>query len=90
MTVRPTCANLTRTFWCLLFPNLELRRLRRRLPHVHRGWVRVPKIRGRDKIRPETDAEYRQRLTRIAHERARTARRGNVEIYRDSWIGSTG
>lgn len=50
--------------WVLLFPKFELRRLRRKLPSAHRGWVPGPKT-----IRPETDCEYRGRLKRIAWER---------------------
>jgi hypothetical protein len=49
---------------------IEFRRLRRRLPNVHRGWSRAS-----GKHRPETDAEYLERLRTIARERGLRRRR---------------
>jgi hypothetical protein len=43
---------------------VEFRRLRRRLPNVHRAWSRAS-----GKLRPETDAEYLVRLRGLARER---------------------
>jgi hypothetical protein len=47
--------------------------LKRRLPHVHRGWARSEHdIEG---IRPETDREFLVRLREVARERALMRRR---------------
>jgi hypothetical protein len=54
---------LTQRLRALLGGN-GLRSLRRQLPSVHRGWVRVGRF-----TRPETNAEYRSRLQVIAEER---------------------
>jgi hypothetical protein len=43
---------------------VELRRLRRRLPNVHRAWSRAS-----GKLRPESDAEYLKRLRGLTCER---------------------
>jgi hypothetical protein len=43
---------------------VELRRLRRRLPNVHRAWSRAS-----GKLQPESDAEYLARLRSLARER---------------------
>jgi hypothetical protein len=43
---------------------IEFRRLRRRLPNAHRAWSRAS-----GKLRPESDAEYLERLRGLAHER---------------------
>ena len=42
----------------------ELRFLRRQLPNVHRLWVRQDQA-----LRQESNAEYRNRLRRLARER---------------------
>jgi hypothetical protein len=47
---------------------LRLQAMRRRLPHVHRGWVRTG--RGAYGIRPETDVEYLDRLVQRVRTRA--------------------
>ena len=47
---------------------LRLQSIRRRLPNVHRGWVRTG--RGIYGIRPETDVEYLDRLVQRARTRA--------------------
>ncbi len=47
--------------------------LKRRMPHVHRGWIRSEHdVEG---IRPETDREYLVRLRHLARERALMRRR---------------
>jgi hypothetical protein len=47
--------------------------LKRRMPHVHRGWIRSKhEIEG---IRPETDREFLVRLRLLARERAIVRRR---------------
>jgi hypothetical protein len=43
---------------------IEFRRLRRRLPNVHRAWSRTS-----GKLCPESDAEYLTRLRALVHER---------------------
>jgi hypothetical protein len=52
--------------WRRLSDTIELRRLRRRLPSAHRAWSVTS-----GKHRPETDAEYLERLRALARERAR-------------------
>ena len=47
-----------------LLDALEFRRLRCRLPSVHRAWSRAS-----GQFRPESDAEYLVRLRALAHER---------------------
>jgi hypothetical protein len=55
---------------------IEFRRLRRRLPNVHRGWSRAT-----GKHQPETDAEYLERLRAIARERElRRQRSGDQQL----------
>jgi hypothetical protein len=56
--------------WNRLMEAIEFRRLRRRLPGVHRAWSNAS---GR--WRPESDAEYLRRLRELAHERAALRRR---------------
>jgi hypothetical protein len=52
---------------------LQLHMLKRRMPHVHRGWIRSKhEIEG---IRPETDREFLVRLRLLARERAIVRRR---------------
>ena len=47
--------------------------MKRRMPHVHRGWIRSEHdVEG---IRPETDREYLVRLRQLARERALMRRR---------------
>ena len=46
---------------------LELRYLRRELPSFHRRLV--PTTTNRDRVRPETDAEYLERLRHVEIER---------------------
>jgi hypothetical protein len=55
--------------WRWLSDAIELRRLRRRLPRVHRAWSRAS-----GEQRPETNAEYLVRLRALA--RAREQLRG--------------
>jgi hypothetical protein len=43
---------------------IEFRSLRRRLPNAHRAWSRAS-----GKLRPESDAEYLERLRGLARER---------------------
>ena len=43
---------------------VEFRRLRRRLPNAHRAWSRAS-----GKLRPESDAEYLERLRCLTWER---------------------
>jgi hypothetical protein len=50
--------------WRWVSDAIEFRRLRRRLPNVHRGWSRAS-----GKHQPETKAEYLERLRAIARER---------------------
>ena len=50
--------------WRWLSDAIEFRRLRRRLPNVHRAWSRAS-----GKLRPESDAEYLVRLRSLARER---------------------
>jgi hypothetical protein len=50
--------------WRWLSDAIEFRRLRRRLPNAHRAWSLAS-----GKHRPETDAEYLERLRRLASER---------------------
>ena len=59
---------------------IEFRRLRRRLPNAHRAWSRAS-----GKLRPESDAEYLERLRSLAREREqlrntteRSSRPGNL------------
>lgn len=55
-----------------VFIGLRLRAMRRRLPNVHRGWVRTG--RGVYGIRPETDVEYLERLVRRGADQRRRQR----------------
>jgi hypothetical protein len=50
--------------WRWLSDAIEFRRLRRRLPNVHRAWSRAS-----GKLRPESDAEYLARLRGLVCER---------------------
>jgi len=51
----------------------QLHIVKRRMPNVHRGWIRSDHdIEG---IRPETDREYLVRLRQLARERAAMRRR---------------
>jgi hypothetical protein len=61
---------------------IEFRRLRRRLPNAHRAWSRAS-----GKLRPESDAEYLERLRCLTWEREqlrdrseRSSRPGNRTI----------
>jgi hypothetical protein len=52
---------------------LQLFMLKRRMPHVHRWWIRSEHdVEG---IRPETDREYLVRLRQLARDRALMRRR---------------
>jgi hypothetical protein len=58
--------------WRSLAHSVELRRLRQRLPSVHRSWSRAS-----GQLLPETDVEYLARLRAIAGERfGQSDRRG--------------
>jgi hypothetical protein len=51
----------------------QLHVVKRRMPHVHRGWISSEHdVEG---IRPETDREYLVRLRQLARERAAMRRR---------------
>jgi hypothetical protein len=60
--------------WRLISDAIELRHLRRRLPHAHRAWSLAS-----GKQRPETNAEYLVRLRALAREREQLRdRKGNT------------
>jgi hypothetical protein len=51
----------------------QLHMLNRRMPHVHRGWIRSEhRVEG---IRPETNREFLVRLRQLARQRALMRRR---------------
>ncbi len=51
--------------WRRFADAMAFRRLRRRLPGVHRAWTRTGST-----VRPETDAEYLERLRAVAGQRS--------------------
>ena len=59
--------------WRWVSDALELRRLRRQFPKLHRAWSR-----SSGELRPETDAEYLERLRNLANERKQRRQRREV------------
>jgi hypothetical protein len=60
--------------WRSISDAIELRHLRRRLPHAHRAWSLAS-----GKQRPESNAEYLVRLRALAREREQLRdRKGNT------------
>jgi hypothetical protein len=66
-----------RSPWRWVSDTIEFRRLRKRLPNVHRGWSRAS---GR--LRPETDAEYLERLRALAKARDQIRQRSQARVDR--------